>query len=162
MKKKTLGMKWIGIVLLIAILLPLVAVTAAAKAPWIPLPATGFIGVQKSTAVVDGKRNLRFVSGLTLPGAMSVSAVGIEITVFYGEGDDFQVREGYTTKVYDSIIANGTVVTAASEGFDYLYTARLEGIPVSLGTVTLRVRTYYVMSGDVVYSNYVDMPLDLT
>ena len=124
------------------------AVDAGLTAPAATI--TAIIGTQMSD-IAESKRNIRFVAGIE--DDLSKDAVGIEIQVFYGS--ECRIFEDSTTKVYTSIIADGSPVTAVSQGFAYLYTATLNNVPTDgsgSDKVIVLVRTFQLVGAEKTYS----------
>ena len=119
---------------------------------------TSMIGAQLSN-VAGETRSIRMVAGTT--DDLTVDTVGIEVVVYYGDEDHYKGFTGDTDTVYTSVYAAGVPVTAASRGVDYLYTATLDNVPTSVGTVTLLIRTFHEKGGETYYSDYTAMTLDL-
>lgn len=119
---------------------------------------TSVIGAQLSE-IAGETRSIRMVAGTT--DDLTVDAVGIEVVVYYGGEGAFKGFTGDTDTVYTSVYAAGVPVTAASRGVDYLYTATLDNVPTSVGTVTLLIRTFHEKGGETYYSDYTAMTLDL-
>ena len=80
--------------------------------------------------VVDGKYNIRFVSGISEINYSN--KVGFDITLIV-DGVEYPLDHAYTTTdtVYESILADGTPVTAESLGYDYLYSQEITNIPAT-------------------------------
>ena len=80
--------------------------------------------------VVDGKYNIRFVSGINQINYSN--KVGFDITLIVG-GTEYKLDNAYTTTdtVYESILADGTPVSAESLGYDYLYSQEITNIPAT-------------------------------
>ena len=80
--------------------------------------------------VVDGKYNIRFVSGINQIDYSN--KVGFDITLIV-DGVEYPLDHAYTTTdtVYESILADGTPVTAESLGYDYLYSQEITNIPAT-------------------------------
>ena len=115
-------------------------------------------GVQLSN-ISNGKRSIRFVAGIT--DDLSVTDVGMEITVFYGASGAAGTVTGTTASVHSSINANGSRQTAASLSSAYLYTAVVKNAPTSAGTITILVRTFHDKGGNRYYSEYSYSSLNL-
>ena len=119
---------------------------------------TSVKGVQTS-GISNNKRSIRFVAGIT--NDLSVTDVGMEITIFYGNSGTYKTISGTTKRVHSSINANGTRQTAESLGSAYLYTAVIRNAPTSVGTITVLVRTFHVKGGNTYYSEYTYSSLNL-
>ena len=80
--------------------------------------------------VVDGKYNIRFVSGISEINYSN--KVGFDITLIV-DGVEYPLDHAYTTTdtVYESILANGKPVKADSLGYDYLYSQEITNIPAT-------------------------------
>ena len=119
---------------------------------------TSVIGAQLST-VAGETRSIRMVAGTT--DDLTVDTVGIEVTVYYGSEGASRGFTGDTDTVYTSVYAAGVPVTAASQGVDYLYTGTLDNVPMSIGVVTLLIRTFHEKDSETYYGDYTAMTLDL-
>ena len=140
-----------------------IAAKWASDAGLTALPATITVikGVQM-TDIADSKRNVRFVAGIE-DDDMTLDAVGIEIRVFYGS--TYKSFEGTTGIVHTSVYAAGELVSAASKGVAYLYTATLENVPTSgsgATKVTLLIRTFQQVGEEKTYSPVTAAVLDVT
>ena len=77
--------------------------------------------------VVDGKYNIRFVSGINQLDL--ANQVGFDIELIVG-GNSYKIDYSYTLTdtVYESIVGAGETVYAETYGYDYFYTREISGI----------------------------------
>lgn len=107
--------------------------------------AVKYEGYQKSTELVDGKYNIRFIASGS---NFDVDAVGFKVTASV-DGKSWDVN---SKTVYTSILAEGLgEVTAATYGAQYLSTLTVKGVPADT-QVTFTVTPYVISEyGTVVY-----------
>ena len=80
--------------------------------------------------VIDGKYNIRFVSGVNKIDTANKIGYSIELIV---DGESYVIDPSYTLTdtVYESIIGDGEIIRAEDVGYDYLYTREITGVPAT-------------------------------
>ena len=111
--------------------------------------------------ISNGKRSIRLVAGI--PNDLTLDSVGIQITIYYEKNGVAKntTLEGSTTTVHQNVRAGGEIVTAASEGSTYLYTATINDVSTSNGQITLLIRTFHMKDGAKIWNDYSAVTLNL-
>lgn len=106
----------------------------------------------------DGTLSVRLIGLLRCGenGLADFESVGLEITVIRSDGANVKsvnnLTDGNapsTQTVYKSVMANGEKKDANSilEGYGYLFTATVDGLPQNRGSVTFAVRSFHDQNG---------------
>lgn len=112
----------------------------------------------------DGTLSVRLIGLLRCgeAGLADFESVGLEITVIRPDGADVKAinnltdgKAPSTQTVYKSVMANGEKKDAGSilDGYSYLFTATVDGLPQNRGSVTFAVRAFHDQNGTRTYDD---------